>query len=86
MRAKLDPAPCPEHLIGFAERLATAAGEVVRRHFRAGLEVQDKPDATPVTLADREGAATGPRPSTSGSSIRSTAPSASSPATPCSAP
>ncbi|MDH3472376.1 MAG: histidinol-phosphatase [Rhodospirillales bacterium] len=54
MRAKLDPAPCPEHLIGFAERLATAAGEVVRRHFRGGLEVHDKADATPVTLADRE--------------------------------
>ncbi len=44
----------PEQLIGFAGRLADTGGRVVRRYFRAPLEVENKADATPVTAADRE--------------------------------
>ena len=41
-------------LIAHAERMAEAAGAVLRRHFRQPVAVEDKPDATPVTQADRE--------------------------------
>ena len=34
--------------------LADAAGEIVRRYFRQPIAVDDKPDLTPVTIADRE--------------------------------
>jgi inositol-phosphate phosphatase/L-galactose 1-phosphate phosphatase/histidinol-phosphatase len=34
--------------------LADAAGEVVRRYFRQSVEIIDKDDASPVTIADRE--------------------------------
>jgi histidinol phosphatase-like enzyme (inositol monophosphatase family) len=45
---------CPPDLIGFAERLADAAGAVVRRHFRnPALTIEAKPDLSPVTDADR---------------------------------
>jgi inositol-phosphate phosphatase/L-galactose 1-phosphate phosphatase/histidinol-phosphatase len=37
-----------------AERLADAAGTIVRRYFRTGVAADDKADATPVTIADRE--------------------------------
>ena len=40
--------------IELAERLADAAGGVVRRYFRQPLSIEDKPDRTPVTIADRE--------------------------------
>ncbi len=43
-----------EQLTGFACRLADAAGEMVRRYFRAPLAVDSKADDTPVTIADRE--------------------------------
>lgn len=46
--------PCPAPLIDLAGRLADAAGAVVRRHFRTPLAVDDKPDMSPVTIADRE--------------------------------
>ena len=39
--------------IALALRLADAAGEAIRPHFRAGLAAERKDDATPVTLADR---------------------------------
>lgn len=39
--------------IALALRLADAAGEAVRPHFRSGLASERKGDATPVTLADR---------------------------------
>ena len=42
-----------ERHIALACRLADAAGAVSRRHFRAGLEADDKPDRSPVTEADR---------------------------------
>jgi inositol-phosphate phosphatase / L-galactose 1-phosphate phosphatase / histidinol-phosphatase len=39
--------------LAFALRLADAAGEVIRPHFRKPLAVSDKADLTPVTAADR---------------------------------
>ncbi len=39
--------------IALAQRLADAAGEAIRPHFRSGLGAERKLDATPVTLADR---------------------------------
>ncbi len=47
-------APCPDEFVALAGRMADAAGAVARRYFRSGVEVQDKPDETPVTVADRE--------------------------------
>jgi inositol-phosphate phosphatase / L-galactose 1-phosphate phosphatase / histidinol-phosphatase len=38
----------------FAEHLAELARPIARRYFRSDLKVIDKPDATPVTLADME--------------------------------
>jgi inositol-phosphate phosphatase/L-galactose 1-phosphate phosphatase/histidinol-phosphatase len=40
-------------VIAFAAELADAAGEVIRPYFRQHLTVDDKPDASPVTIADR---------------------------------
>ena len=39
--------------IALAQRLADAAGEAIRPHFRSGFGAERKLDATPVTLADR---------------------------------
>ena len=39
--------------IALALRLADAAGEAIRPHFRSGLSLERKGDATPVTVADR---------------------------------
>jgi histidinol phosphatase-like enzyme (inositol monophosphatase family) len=39
--------------IALAHRLADAAGEAIRPHFRALSEVETKADASPVTIADR---------------------------------
>ncbi len=39
--------------IALALRLADAAGEAIRPHFRSGLAAERKEDATPVTIADR---------------------------------
>lgn len=41
-------------LIRFAEELADAVRPVVMRYFRAGVMVDAKADASPVTVADRE--------------------------------
>jgi len=46
----------PESFLPFAERLADASAEVIRRYFRvsaAELKIESKSDATPVTIADR---------------------------------
>ena len=47
-------APVDAALIAFANELADAAGEIVRRYFRRGVAVDDKADLSPVTIADRE--------------------------------
>ncbi|MFN3628952.1 MAG: inositol monophosphatase family protein [Casimicrobiaceae bacterium] len=41
-------------LRNFAEHLADVARPIARRYYRTDLAVFDKPDATPVTLADQE--------------------------------
>jgi inositol-phosphate phosphatase/L-galactose 1-phosphate phosphatase/histidinol-phosphatase len=46
--------PCEQAFIDLAERLADAAGAVIRPYFRSGLAVEAKADASPVTRADRE--------------------------------
>ena len=48
------PAACPPEFAGIAHALADASGRVIRRYFRAPLAVDDKDDASPVTVADRE--------------------------------
>ena len=45
---------CPDELLTFAGRLAEASGPVIRRYFRTPVSVEDKADASPVTVADRE--------------------------------
>lgn len=45
---------CPQAFIDFAHALADASGEIIRRHFRTPFSVEDKADASPVTVADRE--------------------------------
>lgn len=44
----------PEDYLAFASELAEASGPVVRRWYEAGVEVEDKPDRSPVTQADKE--------------------------------
>lgn len=39
--------------LALAVRLADAAGQAIRPHFRSGLEAERKDDASPVTVADR---------------------------------
>jgi histidinol phosphatase-like enzyme (inositol monophosphatase family) len=47
-------APLAAAYVDFAQRLADASGAVIRRYFRTPVQVDDKPDETPVTIADRE--------------------------------
>ncbi|MGE5477858.1 MAG: histidinol-phosphatase [Bacteroidales bacterium] len=49
---------CPTEFVALAERLAEAARPVVRKYFRTPVAVDDKPDDSPVTIADREVEAT----------------------------
>ena len=46
-------APCPEAYVALAGRLADAAGAVIRPLFRRAIGIDDKPDSSPVTEADR---------------------------------
>ena len=46
------PTAAPE-IVAFAERLADAAGEIIRARFRAPFDVANKPDNSPVTEVDR---------------------------------
>src|SRR5579863_530461 len=48
------PGPVDAALLAFANTLADAAGAIIRGHFRRGIAVDDKPDQSPVTIADRE--------------------------------
>lgn len=43
-----------DHALRIARAAAEAAGELIAGHFRAGLTVELKDDASPVTRADRE--------------------------------
>ncbi|MDE0703745.1 MAG: histidinol phosphate phosphatase [Rhodospirillaceae bacterium] len=43
---------CPEEFVEIANRLADASGAAIRPHFRRGIAVADKPDLSPVTVAD----------------------------------
>lgn len=45
---------CPPELVEIAHSLADAAGAVIRGYFRTPVAVDDKADASPVTVADRE--------------------------------
>jgi inositol-phosphate phosphatase/L-galactose 1-phosphate phosphatase/histidinol-phosphatase len=42
-----------DRFLALAADLADAAGEAIRPHFRQNLAVEDKPDLSPVTAADR---------------------------------
>jgi inositol-phosphate phosphatase/L-galactose 1-phosphate phosphatase/histidinol-phosphatase len=48
MSAALDP------FIALAHALADASGTIIRRHYRTNVQVDDKPDSSPVTIADRD--------------------------------
>jgi inositol-phosphate phosphatase / L-galactose 1-phosphate phosphatase / histidinol-phosphatase len=48
------PSPVPRDYLALAEALADEAGAIARRYFRTPVAVDDKPDLTPVTIADRE--------------------------------
>ncbi|MFA6022093.1 MAG: histidinol-phosphatase [Rhodospirillales bacterium] len=45
---------CPAEFIALAHQLAEAARPVIRHYFRTPVDVDDKADASPVTIADRE--------------------------------
>ncbi len=50
----VDAAADPVRLLGFAERLADAAGGVIAPYFRSKITIDQKADDSPVTIADRE--------------------------------
>lgn len=49
-----DEAPCPEAFVDLAKRLAEQARDITGRYFRHPLDIEDKADTSPVTVADRE--------------------------------
>lgn len=53
MTAKADTT-CPDAFVALAERLAQAARAIIRPYFRQPIEVSQKADQSPVTIADRE--------------------------------
>ena len=42
-----------DHALALAVALADAAGAAIRPHFRQPIQVDEKPDLSPVTVADR---------------------------------
>ena len=44
----------PAELVALAHRLADAARPIAAKYFRTQVKIDDKSDATPVTIADRE--------------------------------
>ncbi len=46
-------ASCPFEYVAFAEQLVAASGPIVRRYYEDGAAIEDKPDASPVTEADK---------------------------------
>lgn len=51
---RMPDATVPASYVDLAHRLADAARPIVRRYFRTPVGVDDKGDASPVTIADRE--------------------------------
>ncbi len=45
---------CPKEFVDLALRLAEAARPIAQKYFRANVVIDDKDDASPVTIADRE--------------------------------
>jgi inositol-phosphate phosphatase/L-galactose 1-phosphate phosphatase/histidinol-phosphatase len=45
---------CPAALISLANQMADTAGGIIRGYFRQKMAIDDKADASPVTIADRE--------------------------------
>ena len=43
-----------QETINFIQELAQTSGEIIRKYFRNPLDVDAKPDRTPVTIADRQ--------------------------------
>jgi histidinol phosphatase-like enzyme (inositol monophosphatase family) len=54
MATSPEETPCPEAFVDLAQSLAARAREIVGRYFRGDFEVEQKPDLSPVTVADRE--------------------------------
>lgn len=50
----MDKQPLDPAFLVLAQRLADAAGDVIRRYFRTDFHIDGKADASPVTIADRE--------------------------------
>jgi histidinol phosphatase-like enzyme (inositol monophosphatase family) len=48
----------PGEMLALALELVDRSGEVLRRHYRTALDVDEKDDKSPVTVADREAEAT----------------------------
>jgi histidinol phosphatase-like enzyme (inositol monophosphatase family) len=48
------PDPSPADLLKAAIEISEAATDIPMRYFRGGFAVEDKPDESPVTIADRE--------------------------------
>nr|GEX52413.1 bifunctional phosphatase IMPL2, chloroplastic [Tanacetum cinerariifolium] len=42
-----------DHFASVGNKLADAAGDVIRKYFRKRFDIVDKPDFSPVTIADR---------------------------------
>ncbi|MGQ3215697.1 inositol monophosphatase family protein [Shinella sp.] len=49
---------CPPAFLALAHKMADAAADVIRPHFRQRLKIDAKADASPVTIADRDAEAT----------------------------
>ena len=47
------PAPAAD-FVALANRLADESGKVIAKYFRSGFHIEDKSDASPVTIADKE--------------------------------
>jgi len=45
---------CPQEFVNLAHRMADAAGDVIRPHFREKIDIIGKADDSPVTIADRD--------------------------------
>ncbi len=43
-----------QEFVDFSKQLASASGAVIKRYFRSGIAVENKADASPVTIADKQ--------------------------------